>query len=127
MSKILIVDDDPSMVCLLTEFMEAKFCDQKQHTVVSLSNPQEALQKIKDENPQLILLDISMPGKNGVDLLREIMDFDPEMNVIMVTGVEGENWAWMTQASLKIGARDYVRKPVNFEHLEKAVWPYLSR
>lgn len=123
MSKILIVDDDPSMVCLLTEFMEAKFCDHKQHTVDSALNSHEALQKIKEENPQLILLDIHMPCRNGVDLLREIMDFDPEMNVVMVTGVEGEQQG---QAALQIGARDYVRKPVNFEHLEKTVWPYLS-
>ncbi len=123
MSKILIVDDDPSMVCLLTEFMEAKFCDQKQHTVVSASHAHEALQKIKEENPQLILLDINMPDKNGVFLLRKIKDFDPEINVIMVTGVEDEVWR---RVALELGACDFVRKPFNFEHLEKAVRPHLS-
>ncbi len=123
MPKILIVDDEASMVCLLTEFMEAKFCDQKQNTVDSASNAQEALQKIKDETPQLILLDIHMPGKDGVDLLREIMDFDRKIDVVMVTGVEEEQQG---QAALQLGARDYIRKPVNFEHLEKVVWPYLS-
>ncbi len=114
MARILVVDDEPDSVELLQEFLTGKG-----YEVVTASNGEEALRKVKEERPHLILLDVRMPGMNGLDVLRKVREFDQEVGVIMVTAVNEEDTG---RDALKLGAFDYIVKPLNFEYLERSLW-----
>ena len=113
-ARILVVDDEPDSVELLQEFLTGKG-----YEVVTASNGEEALRKVKEERPHLILLDVRMPGMNGLDVLRKVREFDQEVGVIMVTAVNEEDTG---REALKLGAFDYIVKPLNFEYLERSLW-----
>jgi two-component system response regulator AtoC len=114
MARILVVDDEPSAVELLTEFLTAK-----NHTVISASNGEEALCKLKEERPHLIFLDVLMPKMNGLDVLKKIREIDKEVGVIMVTAVHEEE---IGRQALKLGAFDFITKPIDLEYLERCLW-----
>jgi DNA-binding response OmpR family regulator len=110
----MVVDDEPDAVELLQEFLTSKG-----YEVITASNGEEALRKVKEERPHLILLDVRMPGMNGMDVLRQVRQFDQEVGVIMVTAVNEEDTG---REALKLGAFDYIVKPLNFEYLERSLW-----
>jgi DNA-binding response OmpR family regulator len=114
MARILIVDDEPDAVELLQEFLISKG-----YEVLTASGGEEALRKVKEERPHLILLDVRMPGMSGLDVLRQVRQFDREVGVIMVTAVNEEETG---RESLRLGAFDYVVKPLNLEYLERSLW-----
>lgn len=112
-SKILVADDEPSIVETLRRFLE-----KKNYQVVTASDGIEALEKVKHEKPDVVLLDIEMPGKSGLEVLKELKKHHPDIGVIMVTGVKDE--AVGTNA-LSMGAFDYIVKPFDADYLEKAL------
>ncbi len=114
MARVLVVDDEPDAVELLQEFLT-----NKGYEVITASSGEEALRKVKEERPHLILLDVRMPGMNGLDVLRQVRQFDQEIGVIMVTAVNEEETG---REALKLGAFDYIVKPLNFEYLERSLW-----
>lgn len=114
MARILVVDDEPDAVELLQEFLTSKG-----YEVLTASNGEEALRKVKEERPHLILLDVRMPGMSGLDVLRQVRQFDREIGVIMVTAVNEEETG---RESLRLGAFDYIVKPLNLEYLERSLW-----
>jgi DNA-binding response OmpR family regulator len=114
MARVLVVDDEPDSVELLQEFLTSKG-----YEVITASNGEEALRKIKEERPHLVLLDVRMPGMNGLDVLRKVREFDQEVGVIMVTAVNEEDTG---REALKLGAFDYIVKPLNLEYLERSLW-----
>lgn len=114
MARVLVVDDEPDSVELLQEFLTSKG-----YEVVTASNGEEALRKVKEERPHLVLLDVRMPGMNGLDVLRKVREFDQEVGVIMVTAVNEEDTG---REALKLGAFDYIVKPLNLEYLERSLW-----
>lgn len=114
MARVLVVDDEPDSVELLQEFLTGKG-----YEVVTASNGEEALRKVKEERPHLVLLDVRMPGMNGLDVLRKVREFDQEVGVIMVTAVNEEDTG---RDALRLGAFDYIVKPLNFEYLERSLW-----
>ena len=114
MARILVVDDEPSAIELLTEFLTAK-----NHTVISASNGEEALRKVKEERPHLIFLDYLMPKTNGLDVLKKIREIDKEVGVIMVTAIHEEE---IGRQALKLGAFDFITKPIDLAYLEKSLW-----
>jgi DNA-binding response OmpR family regulator len=66
-----------------------------------------------------MLLDVRMPGMNGMEVLRRVREFDQEVGIIMVTAVNEEETG---REALKLGAFDYIVKPLNFEYLERSLW-----
>ncbi len=108
--KTIIVDDEPLAVAELQSMLK----NHEDIEVVAVSyDAQEALAKIQELNPQLIFLDINMPGKTGFDLLSEL-DEAPE--VIFVTAYD--------QFAIKafdVNALDYILKPVNPDRLAEAI------
>jgi len=114
MARVLVVDDEPDSVELLQEFLTSKG-----YEVVTASDGEEALRKVKEERPHLVLLDVRMPGMNGLDVLRKVRHFDQEVGVIMVTAVNEEDTG---REALKLGAFDYIVKPLNLEYLERSLW-----
>jgi len=114
MRKVLIVDDEPQAVELLEEFLTAKG-----YAVVGASGGEEALRKLKEERPHLMLLDIRMPVMGGLEVLRRAREIDREVGIVMVTAVNEES---MGREALRMGAYDYITKPLDLDYLERVLW-----
>ena len=113
MSKIMVVDDEVKECELLERFLERKGYD-----VITFYNGEKALERVKYEKPDVILLDIKMPGMDGIEVLRNIREFDKDVGVIMVTALNDKATGI---AATRLGANDYVTKPVDLDHLETSI------
>lgn len=102
MYNILIADDNSQIVSILSEY-----CKKNNFTVTEAYNGEEALNKVKNNKFDIILLDVMMPKKNGFDVCREIRSFS-NVPIIMVTA-RGEDFERIM--GLEIGADDYIVKP----------------
>ena len=76
---------------------------------------EDALVKVRNLKPDAMLLDIGLPGIDGMEVLRRVRQFDEEIGIIMITGVTDEN---MGRDAIKKGADDYLTKSINFDYLE---------
>ncbi len=110
MKKILVVDDDLAVCNMLAKFLIKK----DYHTVIALSG-EEAIRKVKEERPHVVLLDIRMPGMDGVETLKKIREIDKEVGVVMITAVKEEETG---KKCLELGAYDYITKPLSLDYLE---------
>ena len=113
MSKIMIVDDEVE-IC---EFLKEFFVDRKYDVITAYSGA-EALAAIEKDVPEILLLDITMPGIDGLQVLREVKRKFSSIKVIMVTAVETED---KMQEAFKLGADNYITKPLSLEYLEQDV------
>jgi two-component system chemotaxis response regulator CheY len=77
-----------------------------------------ALDKFKEVKPQLVFLDMIMPGMGGLDVLKEMKEIDPSVTVIMVTVVTDHEQA---KETIESGAYDYITKPVDLNYLENVM------
>jgi CheY-like chemotaxis protein len=85
-------------------------------TVLSANNADEAIEKVKQEKPKLVFLDIRMTGRSGLDVLKEIKSIDKSIRVVMLTVVSDEA---TKQKAKELGADDFVTKPFMSDHLEE--------
>ncbi|MFO0948632.1 MAG: response regulator [Planctomycetota bacterium] len=103
--KILVVDDDKN----ITNLLRQKFEKNSDFHAFMLNDPTEVMQKIRCEDFRIVLLDIDMPLKSGLELLGEIKAYDSSIQVIMITGHETlGNLTFAFQA----GAEFIVLKPI---------------
>jgi len=115
MSKILIVDDSPTQLYCLRKMVE-----KGGHEAVVAESGEKALEVAADENPEVILMDIVMPGMSGYQATRKLgkIESTRHIPVIFVSTRCGEaDRAW----GLRQGAREYVTKPVNPNMLLTAI------
>ncbi len=112
-TRILVVDDDLEAREILEELLTTHG-----HRVRSVADAGAALRAIVQESPDVVLLDIEMPGLSGVDALPSIRAVDAHVQVIMVSGIQDEQRA---QRALAAGAFDYVTKPVDIRYLLQAI------
>lgn len=108
--KVLIADDDPGIQSLLRDFLI-----KKGFSPIIAKNGEEALEKVNKDNPAMVLLDIRMPGMDGLMVLKKIKEINQGIGVIMITGVGEE---YIAQEAMNAGAFDYIVKPVNLDYLE---------
>lgn len=111
--KLLVVDDEQDMRELFVEHFR-----RDGYAVQEASNAGEALMVLDQRRPDVVLLDIHMPGMTGVELLRRIVGTTPPIAVIMVTA---NTDVALAQDALKLGACDYITKPCDFDYLDAAV------
>lgn len=109
MAKILVVDDEADMIWAITNVLLTQ-----NHSVISVSSGEDAIQKVRETALDLVLLDYRLPGMDGVQILENIKQIKPELPVIMVTGYGGIEEA--VQA-IKLGAAHYLAKPFDNDHL----------
>jgi len=109
--KILVVDDSKTELHHLSDVL-----GKRGYSVRTAENGEEAMRRLEEEKPQLILMDVVMPGQNGFQLTRAITR-DPrfaDVPVIMCTSKNQEtDKVW----GMRQGARDYIVKPVNADEL----------
>ncbi len=109
MVKVAIIDDEPMVSNLLAARLRGRDFE-----VVLESDPLNALNFIQEHNPAILLLDVEMPGKNGLEVLEDIRKIltSFELPVIMVTSHDDTE---MVVRALGSGANDYITKPVTME------------
>ena len=112
-AKLLIVDDE-----LIVRDSLSKWFHEEGYEVTVAESAQDALQKMAQQRFDLALVDIKMPGTDGVELQRRIHEIDPELLVIIMTGYASVETA---VAALKNGAYDYVSKPFDPEEMAHTV------
>ena len=110
---ILLADDDEAIVKVMSRFLR-----DAGYEVITALDGLAAERLAREKRPDILLLDIFMPGKDGLDVLRELAPQLPGMGVIMITGNENEDVA---RECLRLGAFDYVPKPVNLDALAERI------
>jgi two-component system response regulator AtoC len=108
-NKILVVDDEH----LIRWSLEQNLKKQGYEVVVAASG-EDAMRIAREEQPDLVLLDIQLPGMSGIEVLERLKDYDEELVVIMVTAQSGLETA---VTAMRLGAHDYVSKPFNLDEL----------
>ena len=111
--KVLIVDDQFGIRVLLQEVLS-----QEGYTVFQAPNGQKALELVKEESPDLILLDMKIPGMDGLEILRNIRRMEVDTKVIMMTAY-GE--LDLIQEAMEMGALAHFTKPFDIDELRQAV------
>jgi DNA-binding NtrC family response regulator len=112
--RILIVDDEPLVAELLTEMLTQADRGYSMQTALTAS---DALVALSRQRPDVILLDINMPGVNGLEALRLIKHLDAEIPVLMVTAAHHSAAA----EALEHGALAYIPKPFNIHYINHLV------
>ncbi len=115
MARLLIVDDETDV----REFA-ANFFGKRKIEAATAGSGEEALEKIKKQKPDLVLLDVRMDGIDGVETLKRIKELDREIRVIMVTGRKPEEDGTYERCR-QLGALDYIHKPLELDELEQVV------
>jgi DNA-binding NtrC family response regulator len=108
--KILIVDDDPMIIPLLAEVL-----DEQGHHIRIETESIDIMSKIEDWMPDLLLLDINLPGKSGIEILEKLKKEKINLPVVMLTGDDTVETAVKT---MKLGAVDYITKPFDIEKVK---------
>ena len=108
--KILIVDDEEDVRLFVADFL-----GEREFLVSTAGSGEEALEKFKTQSFDIVLLDIMMPGMDGIECLERIKKDYPKTSVIMITALKDETR--MAKAK-KLGASQYIVKPFSLSYLE---------
>lgn len=109
-SKILIVEDDPTIIEMYKEKLK-----REGFRVSTATDGRKALYKIKQENPDVILLDILMPGLNGFEVLKRLkkQESTKDIPVLVLTNIGSESVDQDKNFAMALGANDYLIKSMN--------------
>lgn len=120
--KVIIIDDEPDIVTFLTVLLE-----DEGYATISAGDGREGFEKIKQEHPDLVLLDITMPEKSGVRCYRELRE-DPDLKsipVIIVTGVAKDFKNFISTRRQVPPPDGFVAKPVDKRELMDTISKFL--
>lgn len=118
MTKILVVDDDPTLLRFLQDFLR-----EEKYSVIAAANGNEALRQAYREHPDLVVLDVMMPGMDGWEVtarLRELSD----VPIILLTAKSSEA---DKLRGFGLGVDDYLTKPFSFAELNARIQAVLNR
>lgn len=112
-ARILVIDDNPEIVDLLVTCLR-----EEGYGVLGALTGDDGLRLITTSRPDLVLLDITLPGMDGIEVLKRIRAINPTIRVIMVTASTDP---LLAREALDLGARAYVDKPFDFDYLKRVV------
>ena len=119
LARILAIDDEPSVIDMLSECLT-----ENGYAIVSAQTGGDGLMLLELEHPDLVLLDLRLPGIGGLEVLRRIRMVRPDLPVIIISGLGDADAA---RQSLRRGAVDYLPKPFDLDHVLRAVAAALGR
>jgi len=120
--KILVIDDEPDIITFLEVFLE-----DHDFVVISASDGEEGFAKAKEEKPDLITLDVTMPGKSGTEVFRQLR-VDPETKnipVYIITGVMDFR-QFIYQRAIE-PPEGYMEKPIDSDELIASIYKILAQ
>lgn len=109
MTKIMVVDDAPFMRAVLKNILE-----KAGYEVVEAGSGNEAVSIYPTEKPDIVTMDIVMPGMDGIESSRKILEQDPSARIIMVTALDSRD---SLKEAIKIGIEDFIVKPFKTEEV----------
>jgi len=104
MSKVLIVDDSRTSRRILRNLL-----DENGYEVIEAENGELGVQKYKEENPDMVTMDITMPVMDGLEALKAIREYDSNAKIVMVTAAGQES---KVMEAVKLGATEFITKPL---------------
>ena len=119
--KILVVDDEEVILELLQYNLE-----KEGYQVFTAGNGKDAVQIAKEQKPELILMDIMMPGQDGVETCRQIREI-PELAEVFVIFLTARSEEYSEIAAFEVGADDYIIKPIKPRALMSRINAYYRR
>ena len=111
--RVLIVEDDQAVGMVLQDFLR-----ELDHEAEVVPSAEEALPRVHDRRPDLVLLDFRLPGMSGLEFLQLPQVRELRVPIIVISGVTTEQQA---QECLRLGALDFAQKPIPFAHLQRLV------
>jgi two-component system response regulator AtoC len=117
--KILVVDDEPGMRDSISEWLK-----EDGYQVFAVESGRKAIRKVKEENWHILLIDLKMPGLDGIQTMKKIRAFKPEVPIIIITAYATVDTAVM---AMKEGAYDYLVKPFNPEEVSLMINKIVER
>src|SRR5699024_1429754 len=117
--KIMAIEDDTSIVTLLEHILT-----KAEYEVVTFTDGLAALHSFDEVNPDLIMLDLMLPGMNGLDVCRNLQQKNPQLPIIMLTALSEE---FDKVLGLELGADDYITKPFSTREVLSRVKAVLRR
>lgn len=118
-AKLLIVDDEEKILQTMKGSLE-----DEDYEVLTAKDGQEAMDKVRSENPDLIFLDIWLPGMDGMEILKAIKEYDANLDVVIMTGHGTINTAIQ---AIKLGASNFLEKPLSLDDVLSVVNVSLER
>ena len=119
MAKILIADDSEAIRLVLKDILLIG-----EHEIVAEANDgAEAVVLYQQHNPQILLLDLAMPKKDGLTVVKEIMNYDPNAKIILITASDDQK---IISECLKHGAKSHISKPFDFNSVLKSITELLE-
>ena len=119
MKKILIIDDEPSIRDILQIFFK-----EQGYEVCLAENGKDALTIFRTEFPEIVFLDLLIPGKTGKEVLQEIRKLSPHTVVIIITGFsEEEIFSIISPTDIQ----GILKKPFRLAHIEKKILPTIKK
>ncbi|HHX43193.1 MAG TPA: response regulator [Chloroflexi bacterium] len=118
MARILVVDDAQFLRVRLTRMLT-----EHGYEIIEAENGERAIAQYEANAPDAVLLDITMPEKDGLEVLREIRTKDPNARVVMLTALGQQS---IVLEAIKAGARDFIVKPFEQERVLSALQKALA-
>ena len=112
-TKVFIVDDEADFAATIAERLQIRGYD-----ATAMFRAEDAIEAVRNDPPDVILLDLKMPGISGIEVLKTIKQFKASIEVIMLTGHGAEQGGAEGMAN---GASDYLMKPIDIEKLVIAI------
>jgi two-component system chemotaxis response regulator CheY len=120
MAKIMIADDSDAIRLVLNDILSIG-----EHEIVSEAiDGEEAVDYYKEHNPDILLLDLAMPKKDGLTVVKEIMQIDHNAKIILITASDDQK---IINQCLDSGALSYISKPFDFKGVLKAISDLLAK
>ena len=118
MQNILIVDDDEKICWAFEQFLT----DEGYNPIIA-NNAEEGLRQIESKRPDLVMLDIRLPGISGLDALQEIKKIDPQIQIVIMTAYDNVE---TTITAMRLRAFDFLPKPIDLDQV-KAILNRVNR
>jgi len=120
MAKILIADDSDAIRLVLKDILSIG-----EHEVLAEANDgAEAVDFYQQHRPQVLLLDLAMPKKDGLTVVKEVIAYDPDAKIILITASDDQK---IINQCLEHGAKSHISKPFDFNTVLKAITDILAK